>query len=86
MSIKGEVLYGIHPVSMTLKAGRRNVHAVYYNHKSKRAVEVANQAEEMGKCICVRVGTQAIGTVDYLLRRIRVTAVTDQFICALKEF
>ena len=44
LSFSGDLLYGIQPVSLALKAGRRTVHRIYYNPGSQRAVQVARAA------------------------------------------
>ena len=45
ISFSGDLLYGINPVSLALKAGRRTVHRIFYNPGSPRAVQVAKAAE-----------------------------------------
>ena len=44
----GEALYGIQPVKMCLRAGRRTVHCIYYNPASQRARQVAEEGRERG--------------------------------------
>ena len=45
ISFSGDLLYGIQPVSLALKAGRRTVHRIFYNPGSPRAVQLAKAAE-----------------------------------------
>ena len=45
ISFSGDLLYGIQPVSLALKAKRRTVHRIYYNPGSARAVEIAKVAQ-----------------------------------------
>ena len=47
ISFSGDLLYGIQPVSLALKAGRRNVHRIFYNPGSPRAAQVAKAATEV---------------------------------------
>ena len=44
----GEVLYGIQPVKMCLRAARRTVHCIYYNPGSQRARLLAEEGRERG--------------------------------------
>ena len=44
ISFSGDLLYGIQPVSLALKAGRRTVHRIFFNPGSPRAVQVAKAA------------------------------------------
>merc|ERR1719187_1374267 len=44
----GEVLYGIQPVKLCLRAERRTVHCLYYNPGSERAVALAQEGRQKG--------------------------------------
>jgi len=47
ISLQGDLLYGIHPVSMALRAGRRDIYKIYYNKGSSKAEKVA----QLGKSL-----------------------------------
>ncbi len=47
--VHGEILYGFHPVSMALSAGRRDFHAIYYNAEGKdKVLRLAEEAKAKG--------------------------------------
>jgi len=48
ISLQGEILYGVHPVSMALAAMRRTVHCLYYNKASEKAEQVVKLCKEKG--------------------------------------
>ncbi len=56
--VHGEILYGFHPVSMALSAGRRDFHAIYYHVEGKdkvlRLAEEARAKGMMSCSVCVR--------------------------------
>lgn len=41
LSLRGDLLYGILPVTLAIQAGRRTIHRLYCNPGSRRAVEAA---------------------------------------------
>ena len=58
----GEVLYGIQPVKLCLRAARRTVHCLYYNPGSQRAVALAEEGRERGLKV-VEVDRRGLGTI-----------------------
>ena len=58
----GEVLYGIQPVKLCLRAGRRTVHCLYYNPGSMRAAALAEEGRERGVRV-VEVDRRGLGTI-----------------------
>ena len=52
--VNGEILYGIYPVLMAVKSGKRKVHQIYYNKDSSRTEGVIRLATSKGissKCV-----------------------------------
>lgn len=45
LSLTGDLLYGILPVTLAIQAGRRTIHRVYCNPGSRRAVEAASRLQ-----------------------------------------
>ena len=46
IELQGELLYGLHPIRMALKANNRTVHKIFYNRGSEKAVDVAEFAKK----------------------------------------
>lgn len=46
--VKGEILYGIYPVLMALKSGKRNFFRVYYNENTVRTKKIVELATAKG--------------------------------------
>eukprot|EP00088_Acartia_fossae_P067237 TRINITY_DN8382_c0_g1_i7.p1 TRINITY_DN8382_c0_g1~~TRINITY_DN8382_c0_g1_i7.p1 ORF type:complete len:313 (-),score=35.80 TRINITY_DN8382_c0_g1_i7:318-1256(-) len=44
IEVQGDLLYGIHPVKLAIKAKRRTIHKIFYNKYSEKAVELAESA------------------------------------------
>ena len=43
-----EILYGYHPVTMAMEAGKRQVHRVFYNQESNKVLPVVEDAKQRG--------------------------------------
>ncbi|XP_023346368.1 uncharacterized protein LOC111715293 [Eurytemora carolleeae] len=46
LEIKGDLIYGVHPVYLALRAEKRTFNKIFYNRGSSKAVELAEMAEK----------------------------------------
>merc|ERR1719419_239732 len=59
IDLKGELLYGVHPVKYALNSHLRTVHCLYYNQTSSKIEHVVRIAEAKG-IIVKQLGNQAL--------------------------
>lgn len=50
IELQGDVLYGIQPVSAAIRAGRRQIHRIFYNKGSARAEELVAGVQHQIEC------------------------------------
>jgi hypothetical protein len=76
--VQGEILFGIYPVTMALKAGRRKFHRVYFCPGSDRSHDVVKLAESSG----VATTSVSFASLDSLAWRSDKTRGVHQGVCA----
>lgn len=79
--VKGEIIYGIYPVLMALKSGKRQVNEVYYNENTERAGQVV----ELAKTKNITITSTSPNDLQILARNSTLEKNSHQGICAYVE-
>ena len=76
--VKGEIIYGIYPVLMALKSGKRHINEVYYNKNTERVGQVV----ELAKTKNIAITSTSPSDLQILARNSTVEKNSHQGICA----
>ena len=79
--VNGEIIYGIYPVLMALKSGKRQVNEVYYNENTERAGQVV----ELAKTKNITITSTSPNDLQILARNSTIEKNSHQGICAYVE-
>ena len=79
--VKGEIIYGVYPVLMALKSGKRQINEVYYNKNTERVGQVV----ELAKTKNIIVTSTSPNDLQILARNSTIEKNSHQGICAYVE-